>query len=475
MKNRQKKGSIVAVGVDQSSVYTINPSDYTRAKFGGLIARKHRIGWSGISRQNGRKETGDVGRRQFDLRRTGRRQRSNNRGQDLLPLRLSGSYQERLLVVAWLPDELGAEGSDRRKKIRVFDSREEDGRSDRRNGRAAAWGRSGPELVRWAAGPSGAETRGRPRDKDKFKPRSRRCMFVGYSYGKNGWRVYDLERNEIFVTRDVRFYEREFPFLQMVDAGKEDTGQIHFFIDAEKDVHQIRSQGESRFRVSAEREGENGLTNPLGPIGNEREESDELEHVILADGMTDVPLTEEVEVAEQTLRRSDRVRSVPKYLKDFEVRIHTALHAPSPAHLLHRNPQASRNWCAKLAESMQHYGFRQSGADHSLFVFNRGDIFLAALVYVDDILVVGNNHEQCTCFKRYLDKCFCIKDLGPVRYFLGIEFMQKPRQEHWDAAMRVLRYLKQSPGQGIFLRPRCSGFEEIFPWWLRGLLTLASI
>ncbi|PKI58854.1 hypothetical protein CRG98_020753 [Punica granatum] len=33
------------------------------------------------------------------------------------------------------------------------------------------------------------------------------------------------------------------------------------------------------------------------------------------------------------------------------------------------------------------------------------------------------------------------------------QFMLEPRQDHWDAAMRVLRYLKQSPGQGIFLRP----------------------
>ncbi|PKI50014.1 hypothetical protein CRG98_029601, partial [Punica granatum] len=64
--------------------------------------------------------------------------------------------------------------------------------------------------------------------------------------------------------------------------------------------------------------------------------------------------------------------------------------------------QASRNWYAKLADAMRHYGFRQSGADHSLFIFNRGNVFLAALVYVDDILV----------------------------------FMQDPRQDHWDAAMR---------------------------------------
>lgn len=30
--------------------------------------------------------------------------------------------------------------------------------------------------------------------------------------------------------------------------------------------------------------------------------------------------------------------------------------------------------------------------------------------------------------------------------------MQKPRQEHWDAAIRVLNYLKEFPGQGLLLR-----------------------
>ncbi|PKI40215.1 hypothetical protein CRG98_039408 [Punica granatum] len=33
------------------------------------------------------------------------------------------------------------------------------------------------------------------------------------------------------------------------------------------------------------------------------------------------------------------------------------------------------------------------------------------------------------------------------------QFLQDPRQGHWDAVIRVLRYLKQSQGQGIFLRP----------------------
>ncbi|KAI4331677.1 hypothetical protein MLD38_029838 [Melastoma candidum] len=34
------------------------------------------------------------------------------------------------------------------------------------------------------------------------------------------------------------------------------------------------------------------------------------------------------------------------------------------------------------------------------------------------------------------------------------QFMQAPRQDHWDAAIRVLRYLKSSPGQGLLLEPQ---------------------
>jgi len=46
---------------------------------------------------------------------------------------------------------------------------------------------------------------------------------------------------------------------------------------------------------------------------------------------------------------------------------------------------------------------------------------MALLVYVDDLVLMGNNDEACGTFKRYLDACFRIKDLGPLKYFLGIE------------------------------------------------------
>ena len=45
------------------------------------------------------------------------------------------------------------------------------------------------------------------KEEDKFGERSKRCIFVGYPHGKKGWKVYDIESGEIFVSRDAIFHE----------------------------------------------------------------------------------------------------------------------------------------------------------------------------------------------------------------------------------------------------------------------------
>ena len=63
--------------------------------------------------------------------------------------------------------------------------------------------------------------------------------------------------------------------------------------------------------------------------------------------------------------------------------------------------------------------FFESQADHSLIVYNKGPLFTALLVYVDDMIITGNGAACVTSLKSVLDQKFRIKDLGSLKYFFG--------------------------------------------------------
>ena len=192
--------------------------------------------------------------------------------------------------------------------------------------------------------------------------------------------------------------------------------------------------------------------------------------------------------------------------------------------------QASRNWFSTFSNTIKKAGYHQSKADYSLFTKVQGTSFTTVLIYVDDILLSGNDLQEMERLKAFLFKRFRMKDLGDLKYFLGIEFsrskkgifmsqrkyaldilqdsgllgarphnfpmeqnltltltdgallkdpsryrrlvgkliyltvtrpditypvrtlsqfMHQPRQPHWDAAIRILKYIKGTPGQGL--------------------------
>ncbi|KAK0605442.1 hypothetical protein LWI29_026876 [Acer saccharum] len=226
--------------------------------------------------------------------------------------------------------------------------------------------------------------------------------------------------------------------------------------------------------------------------------------------------------------------------------------------------QASRQWLAKFSEAICSAGFVQSRADYSLFTKTQGKLFTALLIYVDDILITGNNPVSIAATKKFLHNHFNLKDLGNLKYFLGIEvsaskrgifisqrkyaleiiedvgllgaapidtpmeqglklsdksdslkdpsrhrrlvgrliyltvsrldityavhvlsrFMHQPRKLHMEAALRVVRYLKGAPGQGLFfssnsdfrLRAYCDSdwvkaTENSFSFFCRGRIS----
>ena len=51
---------------------------------------------------------------------------------------------------------------------------------------------------------------------------------------------------------------------------------------------------------------------------------------------------------------------------------------------------------------------------------------LMVLVYVDDLIISGNDSRAIHRFKLYLHTCFHMKDLGRLKYFLEVEVAQSP-------------------------------------------------
>lgn len=83
--------------------------------------------------------------------------------------------------------------------------------------------------------------------------------------------------------------------------------------------------------------------------------------------------------------------------------------------------QAPRCWFDKLSSTLKANNFIQSKADYSLFTKTSDKTITITLVYVDDLLITGNSTSDINWLKSMLASHFHMKDLGEVKYFLGLE------------------------------------------------------
>jgi hypothetical protein len=83
--------------------------------------------------------------------------------------------------------------------------------------------------------------------------------------------------------------------------------------------------------------------------------------------------------------------------------------------------QAPRAWYGKIAEYLQFCGYLASNSNSSLFVKKQSKVHVIVLLYVDDMIVTGNNDEEITKLQIELSIRFEMKDLGELSHFLGLE------------------------------------------------------
>ncbi|CAM8895465.1 unnamed protein product [Rhodiola kirilowii] len=83
--------------------------------------------------------------------------------------------------------------------------------------------------------------------------------------------------------------------------------------------------------------------------------------------------------------------------------------------------QASRQWFSRFSDSLLAFGFQQSLEDYSLFTLKKDNHFIILLVYVDDVVLTGTSPSLINQIKEFIHAKFRIKDLGHLKYFLGIE------------------------------------------------------
>ncbi|KAJ0634467.1 putative RNA-directed DNA polymerase [Helianthus annuus] len=86
--------------------------------------------------------------------------------------------------------------------------------------------------------------------------------------------------------------------------------------------------------------------------------------------------------------------------------------------------QSTRAWFGRFTLVMKKYGFKQSNSDHTLFLKRRGSLVTCLIIYVDDMILTGNDEEEMLMLRDKLFSEFEMKDLGRLKYFLRIEVLR---------------------------------------------------
>ncbi|KAK1686445.1 hypothetical protein QYE76_047293 [Lolium multiflorum] len=86
--------------------------------------------------------------------------------------------------------------------------------------------------------------------------------------------------------------------------------------------------------------------------------------------------------------------------------------------------QAPRAWNAKRDARLSSFGFMCCPSEQAMYAHGDGTSRLLVGVYVDDLIITGNDNKEISRFKDEMASSFKMSDLGLLTFYLGIEVHQ---------------------------------------------------
>ena len=115
--------------------------------------------------------------------------------------------------------------------------------------------------------------------------------------------------------------------------------------------------------------------------------------------------------------------------------------------------QSPRAWFDRFSKVLKSEGYKQGLSDHTMFVKTEEGKKCILIVYVDDIILTGDHIEEISRIKVALGKEFEVKDLGNLKYFLGMEVARSRLGIYVSQRKYILDLLKETGMLGCSPEP----------------------
>ncbi|KAL0298883.1 UNVERIFIED_CONTAM: Retrovirus-related Pol polyprotein from transposon TNT 1-94 [Sesamum radiatum] len=100
--------------------------------------------------------------------------------------------------------------------------------------------------------------------------------------------------------------------------------------------------------------------------------------------------------------------------------------------------QSSRQWYHQFPQAITSIVFTMVEEDHRVYVERSEKNFMILSLYVDDILLAGNNMEMIVATQKWLPSIFEMKDMGEVEYILGVKIHRDSLRNFYACLKRLI-------------------------------------